>query len=109
VGAAFQPRLYDYGVSVTYFRGLIFTNPAKDKQLKRILSKPPKKDITYRELESLLVGMGYQKVEGSGSRVSYYNSELDNLIELHKPHHGKELKVYQVKLIQERLKEIFKE
>jgi len=78
----------------------------KHKLLKKIMSKPPKRDITYKELESLLTGLGYQKIEGSGSRISFYNFEFDNLIELHRPHPGNELKFYQVKLIQEKLNEI---
>lgn len=78
----------------------------KEKVVAKILSSPPRKDIRYKELESLLIGMGYKKIEGSGSRVSFYNPEFDHLIELHKPHPGNELKAYQVKLVQTKLKEI---
>jgi hypothetical protein len=78
----------------------------KNKLLNKIMSIPIKKGITFREVEALLVGLGYEKIEGSGSRVGFYNSEFDHLIDLHKPHPGNELKVYQVKKIQTKLKEI---
>jgi predicted RNA binding protein YcfA (HicA-like mRNA interferase family) len=78
----------------------------KEKLLRRIMEKPPRKDITYDELETLLSSMGYEKIEGSGSRVSFYHSDKDHVIELHKPHPGNELKLYQILKIQKKLREI---
>lgn len=78
----------------------------KDKLLKKFLNVPPKKDLTFEELESLLISCGYSKLEGKGSAVKFYHQEKDNLINLHKPHPGNILKVYLVKQIQYKLKEV---
>jgi len=78
----------------------------KDKFLKKFLEVPPKKDLTFPELESLLIAFGYRKLEGSGSAVKFYNEVKDNLINLHKPHPGNILKVYLIKQIQIKLKEV---
>ena len=78
----------------------------KNKLLKKFLEIPPKKDLTFLELESLLISCGYIKIEGSGSAVKFHNKQKDNLINLHKPHPGNILKVYLVKQIQIKLKEV---
>ncbi len=49
---------------------------SKQKLFDRIMANPPKKDIKYNEVETLLLSKGYQKIEGSGSRVTFYNEEL---------------------------------
>jgi hypothetical protein len=57
------------------------------KILDRFLSRP--KDFTFGELKTLLSDLGYQEVKAgktSGSRVTFYNREIDDLIKLHKPH-----------------------
>lgn len=62
--------------------------------------------ITYQELTFLLQKFNYRlQTPGktSGSRVAFYNSELNDLIRLHRPHPGNELKDYQVKLIKTHL------
>jgi predicted RNA binding protein YcfA (HicA-like mRNA interferase family) len=78
----------------------------KEKLLKKFLEIPPKKDLTFNELETLLVSCGYIKLEGKGSAVKFYHEENDNLINLHKPHPSNILKTYLVKQIQEKLKEV---
>jgi len=78
----------------------------KTKLLKKFLEIPPKKDLIFQELESLLISCGYVKIEGNGSAVKFYNKEKDNLINLHKPNPGNILKVYLVKQIQIKLKEV---
>lgn len=78
----------------------------KDKLLERFLKVPPNKDLTFDELQTLLLGFGYEKIEGSGSAVKFYNKEKDSLINLHKPHPSNILKIYLVKQIQAKLKEI---
>ncbi len=58
-----------------------------EKLLKRFLSKP--KDFTFDELRGLLKSVGYEEVstgKTSGSRVTFYNSDLDDMIKFHKPH-----------------------
>lgn len=58
-----------------------------EKLLQRFLSKPT--DFTFEELERLLKGFGYEEAKTgktSGSRVTFYNSELDDMVKFHKPH-----------------------
>jgi hypothetical protein len=81
----------------------------KDKLLKKFLSKPIKKDLTFDELSTLLMACGFIKLEGSGSAVKFYNEEKDTLINLHKPHPNNVLKTYLIKQIQDKLKDIYDE
>ncbi|MDQ1299087.1 MAG: hypothetical protein QG558_1626 [Campylobacterota bacterium] len=78
----------------------------KDKLLERFMSVPPKKDITFNELAALLSKLGYEQIEGSGSAVKFYNKEKNYLINLHRPHPENVLKIYLIKQIQAKLKEI---
>ncbi|MBU1659510.1 type II toxin-antitoxin system HicA family toxin [bacterium] len=78
----------------------------KDKLLKKFLEVPPKKDLTFNELETLLLSCGFSKIDGAGSAVKFYNKERDVLINLHKPHPSPILKVYLVKQIQIKIKEV---
>jgi len=78
----------------------------KDKLLKKFLSNPIKKDLTFTELSTLLIACGFIKLEGSGSAVKFYNKTKDVLINLHKPHPGDILKTYIIKQIQEKIKDI---
>ncbi len=58
-----------------------------EKLLKRFLLKP--KDVTFDELRRLLKVFGYEEIKTgrtSGSRATFYNSELDDMIKFHKPH-----------------------
>jgi len=64
--------------------------------------------ITYQDLNHVLLKLGYsEKKSGktSGSRVAFYNEELNHIIRLHKPHPGNELKTYQKKYIKSELEE----
>ena len=65
----------------------------KDKLLKKFLEIPIKKDLTFNDLETLLLSLEFIKLEGSGSAVKFFNKEKDILINLHKPHPDNELKV----------------
>lgn len=47
------------------------------------------KDFTYQELKTLLQHLGYQETptgKTGGSRVGFYNEQLDDMIKLHRPH-----------------------
>ena len=68
--------------------------------------KPIRKDLTFDELSSLVIGFGYDKIEGKGFAVKFYNKKEDNLINLHKPHPSNLLKMCLVRQIQVKLKEI---
>jgi predicted RNA binding protein YcfA (HicA-like mRNA interferase family) len=78
----------------------------KDKLLQKFLDKPIRKDLTFNELETLLTKCGFTKIEGAGSAVKFYNKSKDILINLHKPHPSNILKVYLIKQIQLKLKEV---
>ncbi len=67
---------------------------------------PIKKDLTFDELATLLIALGFIKIEGAGSAVKFYHKSKDILINLHKPHPNNILKMYLVKQIQIKLKEI---
>jgi predicted RNA binding protein YcfA (HicA-like mRNA interferase family) len=77
----------------------------KDKLLTKFLTIPPRKDLTFKELNSLLISLGFKKIEDAGSAVKFYHKENDLLINLHKPHPSDILKVYIVKQTQIKLKE----
>jgi len=78
----------------------------KEKLLRKFLGIPPRKDLTFNELDTLLVSCGFIKIDGVGSSVKFYNKEKNVLINLHKPHPSNILKVYLVKQIQLKLSEV---
>jgi len=60
---------------------------AKEKLIERFKRQP--KDFTFDELKKLLDGFGFElsnKGKTSGSRVRFQNSELQVIIDIHKPH-----------------------
>lgn len=75
------------------------------KLLEKFLEKPSRKDLTFEELATLLQRCGYEKIEGSGSRVKFFNQEKSSLISLHKPHPTNIIKTYILKEIEIKLKE----
>lgn len=75
-----------------------------EKLIERLKSKP--KDFTFDEIQTLLLGLGFEcsnKGKTSGSRVRF--SKDDVFIILHKPHPRKELLDYQIKQIVNTLSE----
>lgn len=77
----------------------------KDKLLERFLAQP--KDFTYKELKTMLSGLGYEEYQlgkTSGSRVCFYNKELGIDFKIHKPHPGNIIKPYLMKYILEILR-----
>lgn len=77
----------------------------RDKLVKKLQSSSV--NFTYRELKTLLTGMGYiehTKGKSSGSRVAFINEATNHIIRLHKPHPGDQLKRYQITLICDELK-----
>ncbi|PNE02834.1 HicA protein [Alcanivorax sp. MD8A] len=59
--------------------------------------------FTWQELEKLLHRLGYEKQEGRGSRVKFSNGNPADMINLHKPHPGNDLKKYARRQIIEKL------
>lgn len=60
-------------------------------------------DFTWQELTILLKTLGYQQVQGSGSRVKFNNGNADQMINLHKPHPGNIIKRYALRQLIEKL------
>lgn len=77
-----------------------------DKLLQRFLSKP--KDFTFEELRKLLKSFGYEEAKTgktSGSRVAFYNTELDDMIEFHRPHPSQIMKQCYLRDIEQQLRD----
>ena len=64
------------------------------------------KDFTYEEMKTLLNRLGYEeenKGKTSGSRVIFFNEQLQHSIFLHKPHPENIIKSYLMKYIEDEL------
>ena len=75
-----------------------------EKLKARIRRRPT--DFTFKEIKTLLQGLGYTEESGGhsgGSRVTFYNRKLNQVIKLHKPHPKNVLKQYQIKQVIETL------
>lgn len=68
------------------------------KLLEKLLQQP--KTFKYKDLSAVLASIGFEEIKTgktSGSRVAFYYKEADQILRLHKPHPGDELKRYQIK------------
>lgn len=77
-----------------------------EKLLQRFLSKP--RDFTFEELRKLLKGFGYREAKTgktSGSRVAFYNAELDDMIKFHRPHPTQVMKQCYLREIEQQLRD----
>jgi predicted RNA binding protein YcfA (HicA-like mRNA interferase family) len=79
----------------------------KEKLLQRFLTVPVRNDLTFNELNSLLLSLGFEMKEGKGSRVKFLHKEKKLIVSTHKPHPSPELCEDFVKDVQQILK-IFK-
>ncbi len=72
-------------------------------KLDKLIQKMSNKNATWtwNELVSLLTKLGYEKVEGAGSRVKFDNGNIDHLINMHKPHPSNEVKDYAIRQVRE--------
>ncbi len=70
-------------------------NSRQKKTLKAVFDKPIKSNLPWLDIESLLVAIGCEIVEGSGSAVRF--TKNGNVAWFHRPHPQKEAKPYQVK------------
>ncbi len=73
-----------------------------EKLIARFKERP--KDFTWDELTKMLGHFGYEEIRGSGSRRKFIHKN-HQLIVLHEPHPRNILKMYQVVLVLEVLKE----
>lgn len=64
------------------------------KTLQAIFAKPTTPTLEWSHIESLLIALGCQVIEGRGSRVRFaFNNTITTF---HRPHPEKEAKPYQV-------------
>ncbi|WP_301020956.1 type II toxin-antitoxin system HicA family toxin [Rhodoferax sp.] len=79
-------------------------NSKHKKTLMAIFSHPLNGNLEWSRIESLLVGLGCQVIEGSGSSVTF---EKDGeKVFFHRPHPGKEALRYRVQQTREFLNHI---
>jgi len=70
-------------------------NASHRKTLEAIYAVPIPNTLEWWRIETLLVALGAQVIEGRGSRVRF---ELNGVIAIfHRPHPEKEAKLYQVR------------
>ena len=70
-------------------------NSSQRKTLQSIFVSPTPSALEWRKIESLLLALGAQVIEGNGSRVRF---ELNGIVaSFHRPHPKKEAKPYQVR------------
>jgi hypothetical protein len=79
-------------------------NSKQRKTLIAIFADPVPANIRWDDIESLLIAIGCQMIEGSGSRVRFsYRGVIGTF---HRPHPEKEAKRYQVRDAREYLAKI---
>ncbi len=64
------------------------------KTLGAIFIKPTLASLVFSDIESLVVALGGEIIEGSGSRMAFVLK--GKRLDAHRPHPGKEAKRYQV-------------
>ena len=77
-----------------------------EKLAQRFLAKP--KDFTFEELSRLLKSFGYEETKRgktSGSRVTFYNAKLDDMIKFHRPHPSQIMKQCYLREIKQQLRD----
>ena len=73
----------------------------REKLMARFKTVPA--DFKWRELTLLMKALGYQEIQGSGSRVKFENGNADQMINLHRPHPGNIVKRYALRQLIEKL------
>ena len=68
-----------------------------DKKLHHLKSRPTPKDFKWTDLETIFKALGFEKIEGDGSRVKFFHEEKGVTANFHKPHPRPYLKAYAVR------------
>ena len=68
-----------------------------------IFAEPIRSNISWKDVVSLINGLGGKVIHGDGSRVCFYLNGIS--LHMHSPHPQKELKRYQVKDLRDFLNE----
>ena len=84
---------------------IILMNRKQQKIFDAIFSTPTKANIKFSDIEKLLVALGAERFEGSGSRVAFVMPNGEKW-EHHRPHPSKEARKYQVESAREFLKRL---
>lgn len=79
-------------------------NAKQKRTLVLVFKDPVSASIVWKDIESLLVFVGAEVIEGNGSRVRFYKDGV--IASFHRPHPKKEAKPYQVKDARNFLKQI---
>jgi hypothetical protein len=79
-------------------------NSKHRKTLRTVFEDPASPTIEWDAIEKLLIAVGCEVVEGSGSRVRFVFEDV--VATFHRPHPAKEAKRYQVKDAREFLTKI---
>jgi hypothetical protein len=75
---------------------IIFSmNSKQRKTLSAVFTDPVSSNIAWKDVESLLVAVGSEVIEGNGSRVRFNKEGI--IATFHRPHPQKEAKPYQIK------------
>lgn len=79
-------------------------NKKHKKTLAAIMSDPAPKTLPFKDVESLLRGIGCKVKEHEGSRVGFVKDGIPWTT--HRPHPGKEIPGYQIKQVRGFLKDL---
>ena len=77
-----------------------------DKIIEKIKARPTPSNIRWDELVLALKHLGYDMILNKGSSRKFYCAQKDNMICLHQPHPGNEVKPFYIKLVRETLTDI---
>ena len=83
---------------------MLTMNSKHRKTLITVFSDPVSRNLEWRRIESLLLAVGCELIEGQGSRIAFKRGDLR--ADFHRPHPGKEAKPYQVRAAREFLKKL---
>jgi len=70
-------------------------NSKQQKTLRAVFVDPVSSSIAWKDIESLLIAVGSDVIEGSGSRIRFAKNGVIGTF--HRPHPKKEAKPYQVR------------
>ena len=78
----------------------------EEKFVKKLKEHPIPNNIRFKEVESFLQRKGFRRIKTGktgGSRVKFYNAEIDCLYTTHEPHPSGIMKRYQISELREKL------
>jgi hypothetical protein len=70
-------------------------NSKQKRTLLAIYTDPVSASVVWKDIESLLISIGAEVIEGNGSRVRFHREGI--IASFHRPHPKKEAKPYQVR------------